>query len=91
MSDSDIQRIVKDVMNMTLAEFSKEISSLTTLTDQEISEIVPKASDREKLAKLIKEVADVEKENREKAEALGQLTEFADIIFPLLKTALKIV
>lgn len=90
MTEIDWEEIAKISMEQADKKFANQISSLTTLTDEEVAAVAPEPPDQEKLTALLKEVADATKSNQKKAEALGNLTKFVDIIFPLLKTALKL-
>ncbi len=81
----DWDNLASKATELTKKQFAAEASSLIKLTDKEIAKIVPNGPDREKLAKLMKEVKDATKDNQAKAKALGDLNEFANVIFPLLK------
>lgn len=68
--DSDWKKILDKAVADTHDQYAGKVSSLTSLTDDEIKALTPAAGDREKLAKLLGVVADATKSNNEKAEAL---------------------
>ena len=78
------EEIRKKAKEKTDKEFASEASSLTRLTDEEIKEITPTPLDKEKLAELMSIVKDATKSNRQKGEAIRNITGLAEIAVSLL-------
>ena len=79
------ESILANAKKQTDETFASRVSSLTTLTDEEIKAIAPKAADKEKLAKLMSIVADATMDNNAKAAQIKSISGLIEIAVPLLK------
>lgn len=70
--------------NQTDNSFTANVSSLTRLTDAEISVITPNNIDKERLATLLGIIGDNTKSNNEKADAIRNINGLAEIAIPLI-------
>lgn len=78
------EEILATAKTDTDAEFAAKASSLTRLTDDEITSILPSSQDREDFARLMVVVADATKSNEEKAAAISNISGALKIALPLL-------
>jgi len=87
--DPEWNDILTKASSDTHDAYAGKVSSLTSLTDDEVKEITPTPADRERFAKLIGIVADATKQNNEKADAIRNtagLVEMAvDVVGKLTK------
>ena len=82
------ESILANAKKQTDDTFATGVSSLTTMTDDEIKEITPKAADKEKLARLMSIVADATMNNNAKAAQIKSISGLLEMAIPLLKKLL---
>ena len=82
------ESILANAKKQTDDTFAARVSSLTTLTDQEVKAIAPTAGDKEKLAKLMLIVSDAALDNTAKANQIKAITGLVEIAVQLLKKLL---
>ncbi len=85
MNNEEWQKLRKKSKNMADAEYAAEASNIIHLTKNEISEIVSEAAvDKDKLSELIAVVNDSAKTNLQKAEAIRNISGFAEVAASLI-------
>lgn len=83
-SQIDLDAIAADAARKTDEQLAGQISSLTRMTDAEITELFPKAGDAKKLVELLRIVHDAEDENSKVTRISNNAGRFAGIILKLL-------
>lgn len=85
MNDKEWQKLRKKSKEMANAEYAAEVSSIIRLTKDDISAIIKEAAvDKDKLSELIAVVNDAAKTNTQKAEAIKNITGFAEVAASLI-------
>ncbi len=82
----DIDAILDEAAAKTDAELIGQISSLTRLTDVEISSLFPKQKDAKKLVELMQIVRSSQSENAKRNQLIANSEQFAGTILKLLTT-----
>ena len=83
--ESDIDDAIEIAGDQTDEQLASKISSLTRLTDEEISELFPKPADVEKLKRLLKVVKSAEERNNKINAIVNNIEDFGGVIVPLLE------
>jgi len=74
MPDVNWDQIIADAKADTDAKFASKISSLTTLTDKDIEDLLKAGLTKEDLAAVSKEILDATKDNNAKANAIKTIS-----------------
>ncbi len=82
--ESDLNDAIDDSVTITDAKLAAKVSSVTRMTDEEISEFFPEPADLQRLTKLMKIVKSAEDQNTKVNKIVENTEEFADIIVTLL-------
>ena len=64
-------------------ELAGEISSLTTMTDEEIEELFPAPHDKQRLAQLMEIVKSAEERNVKVSRIVANVEDLADVVLTL--------
>lgn len=80
----DVEAIVERAGQRTDDALASKISSLTTLTDEEVKELFPEPADVKKLAELMKIVKSAEGRNTKINQIISNSEKFAGITLTLL-------
>ena len=72
--NKDWKKIVADAASMTKEELASEVSSLTSLNDQELIDLIDKTTlSQQELAQILAVVHDATLSNEKKAEAISNI------------------
>ncbi len=82
--ETDLNDAIDDSVTITDAKLAAKVSSVTRMTDEEISEFFPVPADLQRLTKLMKIVKSAEDQNTKVNKIVENTEEFADIIVTLL-------
>ena len=82
--DSEIDSIIDDAEKRTDEKLVSKISSVTRMTDEEVTELFPKAADAKNLAELLKIVNDATDRNTKINNIIANSEKFAGIILTLV-------
>lgn len=80
----DIDSIIDESANQTDDTLASRVSSLTRMTDEEVKELFPEASDVKKLAKLMSVVRSSEERNTKINNIVSNAEEFGGVVLTLL-------
>lgn len=83
-SSINIDAIMDDAAQKTDAKLAGKISSLTHMTDAEIKELFPKATDAKKLVELMTIVKSAQSENEKINAIVANSEKFAGVVVTLL-------
>ena len=81
---SEVNDIVDEAADKIDEQLAGRISSVTSLTDDEIQEICPESSDKKKLADLMAIVKSADEENEKIDRIMTGAKEFGTIVLSLL-------
>ncbi len=81
-------KIIAEAANDTTEDYLNKVSGLIRLTNEEIKRAIPPEVDHKKFGELMKVVQDATKSNLEKAEAIRNVSGYAEIAAGLLKRLL---
>ncbi len=85
MNNEEWEALRNKARVIAIDEYTTEASSIVKLTKDEITSIIEKAEvDKEILSDLISFVNDASKSNNEKAEAIKNITGFAEVAASLI-------
>ena len=82
--DIDIDAIIDAAAAKTDAELIGQISSLTRMTDEEITTLFPKQTDAKRLVELMQIVRSSQTENTKRNQLIANSEQFAGTILKLL-------
>ncbi len=82
--DSEIDSIIDNSADTTDERLASRISSLTSMTDEEVQELFPKPADVKKLAELMKIVKSAEDRNTKINNIVTNAEKFGGIVLTLL-------
>lgn len=88
MTDSEFDELLNQAQTMTDEQLKNQITSLTTLTSDEIKALAPTAESMVQLLQFIKIVRSAADFNDKKARLLNGIDAFANIIFSLAGKAI---
>lgn len=80
---ADFQAILDQAERMTEEQMDSRISSLTRLTDSELSSLCPTKADKKKLAELMAIVKEATDENVKRQKIIDNISNFASIIIKI--------
>ena len=80
----DFDKILDEAGRMTDEQMNSKISSLTRLTDEELSTLFPKKPDKEKLARLMQIVRSAAAENIKQQQLIDNITSLAGTVLKVL-------
>ncbi|TAK63641.1 MAG: hypothetical protein EPO24_04015 [Bacteroidetes bacterium] len=80
----DFDKILDEAEDLTSKQLDSRISSLTKLTDKELSSLFPKAPDKERLLKLMQIVKGATKENEKQQQLIDNIESLAGTVIKLL-------
>jgi len=80
----DLDEIIDDEANKTDEELASKISSLTRMTDEEVSELFPDPVDAKKLVELMKIVKSSENKNTKINNIVSNAQDFGGVVLTLL-------
>lgn len=82
-------KIAEEAAATTKSEFKSEISSLTRLSDADVTRIISETGiSKEELAGVLKEVKDPTKSNMAKAQAIGKINKGVAALVSIVKKLL---
>lgn len=82
----DWKKIAKDAGTATDEHFKNQISSLTSLTDNEIENLITETGiSKTDLASVLKEVTDATKSNNAKATAISNINKGVNLLVGIVK------
>ena len=85
MNDREWQALRDKARGIATDEYCTEASSIIRLTKEEITSIIEESEvDKEKLSELIIVVNDASKSNKQKAEAIRNITGLAEVAVSLI-------
>jgi len=82
--EDDLDVAINESAQKTDAHLATKISSITRMTDEEVTELFPNPADTKTLAKLMRIVKDTDDRNKKTANIVANSEEFAGIILTLL-------
>jgi len=82
--EKEIDSAIQTGTNNTNKKLSSKISSVTRLTDEEISEMVPESADVKKLSKLMTIVKAAEDDNTKVQKLADNVKELGSIVIKLI-------
>ena len=79
-----LKEIHEKALNGALGDFENDVSSHIKLTSEEIEKTIPDGIDKTKLTELILIVKEETKSNKEKADAIRETTNLAEIAVSII-------
>jgi hypothetical protein len=83
-NEIDVDAIIEQEASATDDALASKVSSLTRMTDEEVKELFPEASDVKKLAELMQIVKSSEDRNNKINKIVSNAEEFGGIVLTLL-------